>query len=227
MVLKGLSKDYDHKSTVLNFGAPKPYDKTKQDLINFESTRCLSTGKESTAAFHVTDKKRVACLKCGRTGHMARECRGRETRTSFNCGTKGHLASKCRTPRKKGSIDVAGASGNARTAGFFSLESFDALDEQCCELIVDSGCNGFMIKDKELFVELDENFKSDVGNANSSRFFFSRTRDSTMWSHQQERMQCELELRDAYWVPSYAKNLISVKRRTDEGGTVKFELFLI
>ena len=36
-------------------------------------------------------------------------------------------------------------------------------------ILVDSGCNGFMVKDSALFKDLDEAFNTDVDNANGSR----------------------------------------------------------
>ena len=50
----------------------------------------------------------------------------------------------------------------------FSVFS-DEVNNGGHELLVNSGCNGFMIKDKELFYQLDEQYSSSVGNANASK----------------------------------------------------------
>ena len=50
--------------------------------------------------------------------------------------------------------------------GFFSFGSTDrASEEEGFELLVDFGCNGFMLKDKGLFKHLEEAFHTNVGNA--------------------------------------------------------------
>ena len=54
--------------------------------------------------------------------------------------------------------------------GFFSFGSFDvASEERGLELLVDSGCNGFMLKDRPFFEDLNDAFNIDVGNGQCQR----------------------------------------------------------
>ena len=196
----------------------------KQDLVNFAATRGLCGSSEtSMTAFYSAGRKPPKCFKCGKMGHRAKHCHSREMRACFNCGQKGHLASSCRKGEQRSSSGGCGSgqSSNHSSADFFSFGSLRAgCYKGSIELLIDSGCNGFMIKNKELFSDLDEGFLADVCNANSSRLEIRGTvrcfvKDNTGRS-------CQLELRDAFWVPSYAKNLVSVKRLMDKGAMIQF-----
>ena len=71
-----------------------------------------------------------------------------------------------------------------------------------------------MIKNKELFSDLDEGFLADVCNANSSRSEIRGRRTVRCFVKDNTGRSCLLELKDAFWVPSYARNLVLVKRLT-------------
>ena len=65
-------------------------------------------------------------------------------------------------------------------SGLLQLRGYQGwlLRQRSIELLIDSGCNGFMIKNKELFSDLVEGFLADVSNTNSIRS--ERTWDSAM-----------------------------------------------
>ena len=79
-----------------------------------------------------------------------------------------------------------------------------------------------MIKNKELFSDLDEGFLADVCNANSSRSEIRGRGTVRCFVKDNTGRSCPLELKDAFWVPSYARNLVSVKRLTDKGAMIQF-----
>ena len=88
--------------------------------------------------------------------------------------------------------------------------------------MVDSGCNGFMLKDTALFKEHDEAFNTDVGNANGSRTRVEGRGTARCWVLDSKGRMCELELKQAFWVATYTRNLISVKKLAEQGAMVSF-----
>ena len=112
-------------------------------------------------------------------------------------------------------------------SGILQLRGFHGWLLGCCEkwsigLLIDSGYNGFMIKNKELFSDLDKGFLTDLCNANSSRSEIRGRETVRCFVKDNTGRSCLLELRDAFWVPYYARNLVSVKRFTDKGAMIQF-----
>ena len=73
-------------------------------------------------------------------------------------------------PRGRGKAHLANEYDDEEIG--FSFASFGAgtnVGTTRCKLLIDSGCTGYMIKDRHLFTELDEVQKGTVGNANNSR----------------------------------------------------------
>ena len=68
---------------------------------------------------------------------------------------------------------------------------------------MDSGCNGFMLKDRCLFKELDEAFNTDVGNANGSRTRVEGRGTARCGVLDSKGRMCELELKQAFWVGTH------------------------
>ena len=159
-------------------------------------------------------------------GHRPKDCHSREMRICFNCGQKGHLASHCRKGQQRSSSGGCGSvqPSNHSSADFFRFGAFrtGCYDKGSIELLIGSGCNGFMIKNKELFSDLDEDFLADLCNANTSRSEIRGRGTVRCFLKDNTGRSCLLELRDAFWVPSYARNLVSVKRLADKEGMIQF-----
>ena len=207
MILKCLPSDFGSVVAVLNLGTAKGYYEMKQDLVNFEASRglCVSS-KISMTAFHSAGRKPPKFSKCGKMGHRAKDCHSPETRTCFNCGQKGHLASSCRKGQQRSSSGGCGSvqSSNHSSAEFFSFGDLWAgcYDKGRVELLIDSDCNGFMLKNKKLFSDLDEVFLADLCNANSSRSDIRGRGTVRCFVKDNTGCSCLLELRDSFWVQS-------------------------
>ena len=107
--------------------------------------------------------------------------------------------------------------------GFFRFRNFEgASEERGFELLVVLGCNEFMLKDRALFMELDEAFNTDVGNANGSQTRVEGRSTARCGVLCSKGRMCELELKQVFWVPTYTRNQISVKKLAEQGAMVSF-----
>ena len=138
-------------------------------------------------------------------GHRSKDFHGRETTTCFNSRQIRHMASSYRkTEQRSASAGCAsGQSSNHSSADFFSFGAFGAgcYDNVSIELLNDSICNGFMIKNDKLFSDLNEGFLADVCNANSSRSENRGRGTVRCWVKNNTGRPCLLEIRDAIWAP--------------------------
>ena len=170
----------------------------KQDLINFANMRAEPGSDVVSTAFHSSrcnSSTKITCFKCQKEGHMARVCRSKECRACFKCNAKGHLGRGCKT--KKG--QSSGTSRSPEKQGFFSFRSFEGDSEEGgFELLVFSGCYGFLLKEWALFKELDEAFNADVGNANGSRTRMEGRGTARCGVLDSKGRMCELELKQAF-----------------------------
>jgi hypothetical protein len=209
VVLKGLSRDYENLVTVINYGDKKDFDTMKQDLLNFANSKpapatsafhsaggkpnnlkCFNCKKIGHRQADCTEKKTSECFNCGKTGHMARDCRQGSKKQCNNCKRTNHDTSDCRAPG-----GAAHKTGQQTSKAHFSkpdedefLFSFMSRGDGgaeaatvTCELLIDSGCTGYMLKDKELFVDLDLGQRGTVGNANSSKSTIEGSGTAGFW----------------------------------------------
>ena len=142
---------------VLNFRPRKGYEEMEQELINFANTREEPGTDVASTAFNSSGfnrSRKITCSKC----HTARYCRSKETRACFKCNTKCHLARDCKS--KKGQQFSGTGKCPEKQGCFLTFGSLEgASGEDGRELFVNSGCNGFMLKDRGFFKDLDEAFK--------------------------------------------------------------------
>ena len=201
-ILKDVLRDFDSVVSVLNFGTEKWYYEMKQDLVNLAATRGLCVSSEtSIRAFRSAGRKPIV-LQEWKMGHRAKACHSQETRTCFNCGQKRHLAPSCRKWHPNGGCGSCQSSSRHSSVDFFSFGAFRAA---CYKFLNDSGCNNLMMKNKEMFSDLDEGFFADVCKANRSRSEIRGRGTVRCWVKKISGSSCILELRKAFWVPSWRR----------------------
>jgi hypothetical protein len=247
IVMGGLRQEFNQIVTLHNFAITEiPFETLKKKLVNFEQTN--KTNKKDESAFTSKDKK---CYNCGKTGHVKAECwtkpRQESKITCFNCGKEGHRQRECRAPRKDIKTDSycthckkKGHNSNAcrlkdykgrtertnyveeTTVDAFSFLSAGRNSQYEKDVLVDSGCTNYMIKDRDLFVDLDESRKGIVGSADSESTIEGR--GNVKFKVQDARGDIkEIELKDALFVPSYSRNLVSVAKLKKSGVSVRFD----
>jgi hypothetical protein len=74
-----------------------------------------------------------------------------------------------------------------------------------------------MLKDRHLFISLDSCPHGSVGNADQSLSKIAGVGTACFWSLDSAGQFRRIELKDAYYMPNYGRNLVSVKRLNDAG----------
>ena len=92
-------------------------------------------------------------------------------------------------------------------------------------LIIDSGCTGYMLNDRNLFTQLDESQKGEVGNANESQSVVEGSGTAEIRVMDNHGHVQTILLSNALYVPTYSHNLVSVSRLNKAGVDVIFGKF--
>lgn len=132
-----------------------------------------------------------------------------------------------RTARKQrleaGKANFANNNRADDTAKSFTFISFEGSNTGAqWDLIIDSGCTGYMIEDRKLFTKLEEKPMDTVDNANSSKSEIMGTNTVQCWVKDSNGKKRKMEFKDACYVSSYSHNLISVKYLLKKGADVVF-----
>ena len=174
IILKGLPKEFNTFCTLVKFSKDdKSLNKIKKDLLNFESDQ--RNEKEETEHSFISRIK--SCFRCNKTGHTAAHCRSklvnkvnqsssdRPPVKCFRCLEIGHIARDYKKEFERISVREDQLLVETNETHFSFYNSAERVDGN---LVIDSGATYSMIKDKNLFVELDQSFSETVENANKT-----------------------------------------------------------
>ena len=174
IILKGLPKEFNTFCTLVKFSKDdKSLNEIKKDLLNFESDH--KNEKEETEHSFISRIK--TCFRCNKTGHIAAHCRSklvnkvnqsssdRPPVKCFRCLEIGHIARDCKKEFERKSVREDQLLAETNETHFSFYNSAERVDSN---LVIDSGATCSMIKDKNLFVELDQSFSETVENANKT-----------------------------------------------------------
>ena len=181
VVLKGLPNSFARFVTVFKFShESKTFADLKRDLLNFDSECCRGQPEQGTSSHFTKD---VNCFKCGNLGHRQSECRAKvSVIVCYECGAKGHKANEC--PKTNNKSKTGAPRETTQNKRFYTKrnESNLTAEEQGfsfhtsqthstyknIDLSIDSGCTSHMIKDAELFGDLDISKMGNVECANGT-----------------------------------------------------------
>ena len=130
--------------------------------------------KEAFCFAKDSNKRNVKCHNCGTSGHIAKDCRKPKQNKKYCslCKKINHDRSEC---RKLGTSNNESAnslremnSADEKGFCFFASSDNSVLATNEVDIIIDSGCTNYRLKDRELFATLDESFSGSVGCANNS-----------------------------------------------------------
>ena len=224
--MKGLPKQFETFSIIAKFSRDeKSLDELKRDLVNFDSERQVIE-KE-----HAFNSENRVCFKCHKRGHVSKQCREnlssrRDSKDRvrkvqcYECKEFGHIAKYCQA-KKKFISKTKREQQNlvAETEAHFSFLSGVSPGE---DLFVDSGATSNMIKDRDMFVSLDENFKGSVSNANFSESKILGKSEVRFRVKDEKGEFKMIELKDTLYVPENSRNLLSVSKMKKGGAEVVF-----
>ena len=130
-----------------------------------------------------------------------------------------HDRSECRKP-KNGTSNNESAnllreinSADGKGFCFFGSSDKNVLATNEVDIIIDSGCAYYMLKDRKLFATLDESFLGSVGCANNSESEIKGKGRADFYVCEDNGKRAKITLSEALFVPDYGKNLISVVTR--------------
>jgi hypothetical protein len=242
------NKSFDElKRDLANYGDElKP--KERRPISSFQAVqqnRCQNCGRYGHTKRECRNKPSI-CSNCGKPGHRTDFCRNtntKETKTDkhiicYNCGKPGHRSTECRAPKqshtsryhnnnhKPDYTKTASNFAHDDTIKGFNFHATEAHhttnDSEEVELLLDSGATNYMIKDRNLFINLNENKKGIASSANDSKSTIEGKGTIQFTALDKENIPHLITLDNAYYVPDYVRNLCSVKKLTQANAKVTF-----
>ena len=177
-------------------------------------------------------------------GHIAKECRLKKTTHEqtkaspmkcFKCGEHGHIAKFCKKQQKTEKMFVSQSKGTNQRGLQNSVEEQNLENEEeifsfiqtsednlTNELILDSGATSQIIKDGNLFIEIDKEYSGTITNANSSKNLISGKGTVEIRVLDSNGSERKIRLSNAVHDPNNTQNLVSGSKLRATGKEVFF-----
>ena len=132
--------------------------------------------KEAFCFAKDSNKRNMKCHNGGSSGHIAKDCRKPKQNKKYCsfCKMNNNDSSEC-CKLKNGTSNNELAnllrelnSADEKGFGFFASSDNNVLAKNEIDIIIDSGCTNFMLKDGKLFATIAKSFLGSVGCANNS-----------------------------------------------------------
>ena len=140
-----------------------------------------------------------------------------------NCRRKGHEAEDCfarKAAEKVNFIDDETFENRNDEFSFFINTGLGA--EEDLVFVIDSGCSNYMIKDKNFFVDLDENHYGAYECANRTSSKIEGRGRAEFYATKSDGDFAKTNLKDAVYTLSNGQNLLSVAKLKDAGSSFHF-----
>ena len=231
MALKGLPEGFKTFTTVVSQRDPQmTFSEFKTALRNFEETEksCKKTNERNVEENIMTVKSKFngKCFNCGRNGHKSADCRSKEKlKWCTKCQNATHNTQDC---RKNKSGDTAKKTEDNHEFMFtVDDQSPDEVGKDTMNLLVDSGATSHIIKDRNRFIDFEDNFNAknhQIELADGSKANVVKGRGKARVKlYDTNGSLHEVVLNNALYIPSYNQNIFSVSAAISRGGSVSLE----
>ena len=113
-------------------------------------------------------------------------------------------------------------SADEKSFFFFASSDNNVLATNDVDIIIDSGCKNYMLKDRRLFATTDESFSGFVGCPNSSESKIKGKVRPEVYVCEDNGKRAKITLSEVLFDPDYVTNLISVSKLKNSGNKVEF-----
>lgn len=142
----------------------------------------------------------------------------KDERRCFVCNKPGHLAKNCKLRRTEGA-DLSFEETDDESHMLFSVTEEEVSSQEDDDTwLVDSGCTNHMTKEVKYFITLDRSIKVPIKVGNGQRIITAGKGNIQVMTSQGEKI-----IKEVFFVPDLARNLLSVSQMISNGYGVLFE----
>jgi transposase InsO family protein len=157
------------------------------------------------------------CPHCKKTGHSPKKCWFRPGVQCRSCKKFGHMEKVCRNQKEKKDVQQAKVAEDQSEEHLFSAINFTA-SSSLEKWLLDSGCTHHMTANSDIFVEMNNGYKSRVKVGNGEYVEVKGIGKVSVQTPSGIKF-----ISDVLYVPKIDQNLISVGQLIEKGYTLTFK----